>query len=105
MLYSKALPYGKKTLENRCKVYHLLKYGFCNKSFWKDEPLINLTLFNILIIKIRFSLSNVLIRGESNFYDKYVEKGVQLVRGSSFRNDLLQNPYFNELRVFLFIHK
>ena len=32
--------------------------------------------------------------GESNFEDKYVEKSVQLVRGSSFRNDLLQNPYF-----------
>ena len=29
-------------------------------------------------------LSNVLIRGESNFDDKYVEKSVQLVRGSSF---------------------
>ena len=26
--------------------------------------------------------------------DKYVEKSVQLVRGSSFQNDLLQNPYF-----------
>ena len=44
MLYSKALPYGKKTLENRCKVYHLLKYGFCNKSFWKDETLTSWTL-------------------------------------------------------------
>ena len=28
--------------------------------------------------------------------DKYVEKSVQLVRGSSFRNDLLQNPYFSK---------
>ena len=26
--------------------------------------------------------------------DKYVEKSVQLVRGSSFRNDMLQNSYF-----------
>ena len=48
--------------------------------FWLEENLI---------------LSNVLIRGESNFDDKYVEKSVQLVRGSSFRNDLLQNPYFS----------
>ena len=40
-------------------------------------------------------LSNVLIRGESKFDDKYVEKRVQLVSGSSFRNDLLQNPYFS----------
>ena len=51
--------------------------------FWLDENLI---------------LSNVLIRGESNFDDKYVEKSVQLVRGSSFRNDLLQNPYFNNFQ-------
>ena len=42
--------------------------------FWLEENLI---------------LSNVLIRGESNFDDKYVEKSVQLVR-----NDLLKNPYF-----------
>ena len=35
-----------------------------------------------------------MIRGEFNFDDKYVEKSVQLVRASSFRNDLLQNPYF-----------
>ena len=31
-----------------------------------------------------------------DFDDKYVEKSVQLVRGSSFWNDLLQNPYFNK---------
>ena len=37
-----------------------------------------------------------MIRGESNFDDKYVEKSVQLVRGSSFPNDLLQNPYFKD---------
>ena len=47
-----------------------LKYGFCNKSFRKDETLTSWTqvehFFNIFIIKIRFSLSNVLIRGESN---------------------------------------
>ena len=27
-------------------------------------------------------------------------KSVQLVRGSSFRNDLLQNPYFNKAKTF-----
>ena len=49
--------------------------------FWLEENLI---------------LSNFwLNRGESNFDDKYVEKSVQLVRGSSFQNDLLQNPYFD----------
>ena len=30
----------------------------------------------------------------------YVEKSVQLVRGSSFRNDLLQNPYFKNQNLF-----
>ena len=50
--------------------------------FWLEETLI---------------LSNVLIRGESNFDDKYVEKSAPLVRSSSFRNDLLQNPYFSTL--------
>ena len=67
--------------------------------------------FNIFIIKIRFSLSNLLIRVESNFDEKYVEKGfnkcstnVQLVRVSSFRNDLLQNPYFRQfLKSYLII--
>ena len=36
---------------------------------------------------------------ESNFDDEYVEKNVQLVRGSSFRNDMLQNPYFSKLSL------
>ena len=49
--------------------------------FWLEENLI---------------LSNVLIRGESNFDNKYVEKSIQLVRGSSFRSDFLQNPYFRD---------
>ena len=47
-----------------------------------------------------------MIRGESNFDDNYVEKvfnkcstNVQLVRVSSFRNDLLQNPYLSESEV------
>ena len=34
---------------------------------------------------------------------KYVEKSVQVVRGSSFRNDLLQSPYFNCLDSQFFI--
>ena len=45
---------------------------------------------------ITVNLSGLIIgEGESNFYDKYVEISVQLVKGSSFRNDLLQNPYFS----------
>ena len=35
--------------------------------------------------------------GKSNFDDKFVKKSVQLVRGSSLPNDLLQNPYFSGL--------
>ena len=38
----------------------------------------------------------VLITEKSNFDDKYVKKSFQLVRGSSFRSDFLQNPYFIE---------
>ena len=29
--------YNTQTWRNHCKYF--LKYGFCNKSFWKDEPL------------------------------------------------------------------
>jgi hypothetical protein len=54
-----------------------------------DSPLIK------ILERIRFSSNQNIGEGESNFDDKYVEKSVQLVRGSSFRNDLLQNPYFN----------
>ena len=44
-----------------------------------------------------FSFNLKIGEGESNLDDKYVEKSVQLVRGSSFQNDLLQNPYFGYL--------
>ena len=33
--------------------------------------------------------------------DKYAQKCVQLVRGSSFRSDFLQNPYFSLILVIL----
>ena len=44
--------------------------------------------------RIRFSSNQKIGEAESNVDDNYVEKSVQLVRVSSFRNDLLQNPYF-----------
>ena len=74
------------------KLPNTVKYGFCNKSFRKDEPLTSWTLLEENII-----LYNVLIRGESSCcnFGWLDDKYVQLVRGSSFRNDLLQNPYFN----------
>ena len=31
--------------------------------------------------------------------DKYAQKSVQLVRGSSFRSDFLQNPFFNNRKA------
>ena len=61
--------------------------------------------------RIRFSYKQNIGEEESNFDEKYVEKGfnkcstnVQLVRVSSFRNDLLQNPYFRQfLKSYLII--
>ena len=52
--------------------------------------------------RIRFSSNQKLGEGESNFDDKYVENSVELVRGSSFRNDLLQNPYFKVIGASLY---
>ena len=31
--------------------------------------------------------------------DKYAQKNVELVRGSSFHSDFLQKPYFNEYMI------
>ena len=36
--------------------------------------------------------------------DKYAQKSVQLVRGSSFRSDFLQNPYFNKFQKLPLLH-
>ena len=74
---------------------------FGKMKLWPVEHRLNIFehFFNIFIIKIRFSLSNVLIKGESNFDDKFVEKSVQLVRSSSFRNDWLVNPFLSQYRT------
>ena len=54
--------------------------------------------------RIRVSSNQNIGEGESNFDDNYVEESVQLVRGSSFRNDLLQNPYFRvKINIFKFV--
>ena len=37
--------------------------------------------------------------------DKYAQKSVQLVRGSSFRSDFLQNPYFNVHSILILFQK
>ena len=69
-------------------VEHRLNTFLTYLSLKLDFPLIK------TLERIRFSSNQNIGEGESNFDDKYVEKSVQLVRGSSFRNDLLQNPYF-----------
>ena len=61
-----------------------------------DSPLIK------TLERIEFSSNQNIGEGESNFDDKYVEKSVQLIRGSSFRNDLLQNPYFKVIGASLY---
>ena len=50
---------------------------------------------NTFFIKIRFSLSNVLITGESNFDEKNVEEVFNLTELYKYWNYLLQNWYFN----------
>ena len=70
---------------------------FLRSNFLRNETLLSWTF---PVIKIRFSSNQNIGAGESNFDDKYVEKSVQLVRGSFFRNDLLQNPYFDSLLMF-----
>ena len=82
----------------------VLKYGFCMKSLQKDETLTSWTLFWAYLSSILggFAVAPVgLLLHPPKSDDKYAQKSVQLVRGSSFRNDLLQNPYFNLLRTAL----
>ena len=55
-----------------------------------------------ILERIRLSSNQKLGEGESNFDNEYVENSVELVRGSSFRNDLLQNPYFKVIGASLY---
>ena len=78
-------------------VYKSLKYGFCNNHFGK------MNLWPVEQLKIRFSSNQKIGEWESNFMInmlkkvfKKCSKSVQLVRVSSFRNDLLQKPYFQK---------
>jgi hypothetical protein len=68
----------------------MLKYGICNKSFRKDEPLTSWTYLSSLLDLIAIVFSN-----HAQKWGQILCKSVQLVRGSSFRNDSLQNPYFS----------
>ena len=66
-----------------------LKYGFCNKSFRKDEPLTIWTHFtHLFVIKIRFS-SNQNIGEEYLFWWKKIQRNVQLIKGSFQKKVLL----------------
>ena len=71
----------------------ILKYEICKKSFRKDEPLTSWTLFQHICPYFWVGL----LLHPANQNQKWGQiclKSVQLVRGSSFRNGLLQNPYF-----------
>ena len=71
---------------------HILKYGFCSISErWTSDQLNTFTTY-------LSSLLGVIAEYNSNHAQKWGQiwcKSGQLVRGSSFRNDLLQNPYFS----------
>ena len=76
----------------------LLKYGFCNKVIserWNSDQLTTFTTY-------LSSLLDLIAEYNSNHAQKWGQiccKSVQLVRVSSFRNNLLQNPYFNRLSL------
>ena len=66
-------------------------YYECKKSLWKDEH----TYHHFLPATANPPKSD----------GKYAQKSVQLVRGSSLRNDFLQNPYFNHTHTQIMFHK
>ena len=69
----------------------LLKYGFCNKSFRKDEPL---TSWTLLLLSSLLGVIAIVFSNHAQKWGQICCKSVQLVRGSSFWNDFLQNTYF-----------
>ena len=71
-----------------CSVEHKLNTSSTFFSSKLDSPVIK------TLERIRFSSNQNSGERKSNFDNKYVENSVQLVRGSSFQNELLQNPYF-----------
>ena len=78
--FLKCLTLISKTLKT------VLKYGFCNKSFRKGETLTSWTLLQHICSHFWAWML---------LYSAIKPKSVQLVRVSSFQNDLLQNPYFS----------
>ena len=81
-----------------------LKYGFCNKVIserWNSDELNTFTTY-------LSSLLGVIAEYNSNHAQKWGQiccKSVQLVRVSSFRNDLLQNPYFSRICIQFFLSR
>ena len=51
--------------------------------------------------RVKFFSNQKIGEEESNSDDKYIEESLQLVRGSSFRNELLQNPYFSSHTTYI----
>ena len=78
-----------------CWYQDQLKYGFCKKSLRKDEPLTSWTLFWAFLSSHLGGFAVGATANPPKSDDKYAQKSVQLVRGSSFQSDFLQNLYFN----------
>ena len=57
------------------------------------------TFFNIFVINFGWVCYVLHPANPPKSDDKYVERSVQLVRGSYFRKDLLQNPYFSKYKM------
>ena len=83
--------YDKCLCQNQMK---WLKCGFCNNSFRKDEPLTSWTILQHMHLSSIFGVISIVFSNHPQKWGQICCKSVQLVRGSSFRNDLLQNPYF-----------
>ena len=75
--------------------FYRLKYGFCNKVIserWNSDQLNTFTTH-------LSSLLGMIAEYNSNHAQKWGQiccESVQLVRVSSFRNELLQNPYYSD---------
>ena len=66
---------------------------FVTKSFRKDETLTSRTLLQYICP--HFWASVIVFSNHAQKWGQIYCKSVQPVRGSSFRNDMLQNPYFS----------
>ena len=75
----------------------MLKYGFCNKSFWKNETLASWTLLQQICPHFwAWLLNTKAIKPKSE--DKYVVKVFNWPEFHLSEMTLLQNPYFSYVK-------